>query len=265
MTFGLTLTKRGRRVLRLVPVLILVLVLAGGGWLWLRDSGLARVRYVMVTGVTTSDGPKVQSALVDAARRMTTLHVRPQILRQAVAQYASVAGVTAQPDFPHRLTIHVTEQRPVAALAPDQGQRIPVTGSGVVLRGVVADRDLPSVRTNQGLGARLTDHRLLGALAVAQAAPEPLLHRADELTLESRGVVVTLRDGPDLVFGSGTDAGAKWTAAARVLAEPSAQGATYLDLRVPGRVAAGGLAPLTLQAAQPNPQLEGQNSSTVNP
>jgi cell division protein FtsQ len=254
MTFGLTLTKRGRRVLRLVPVLFLLLALGGGGWLWLRDSGLVRVRSVVVTGVTASDGAKVQAALVDAARRMTTLHVRPQVLKDAVAPYASVASVTAQPDFPHRLTIHVTEQRAVAALAPDQGQRVPVTGSGVVLRGVVADRDLPSVRTNRLLAARLTDHRLLGALAVAQAAPGPLLRRSDELTLESRGVVVTLRDGPDLVFGNGADARAKWTAAARVLAEPSAQGATYLDLRVPGRVAAGGLAPLSLQPVQTNPQ-----------
>src|SRR4051794_443307 len=121
MTFGLTLTKRGRRVLRLVPVLFLLLAVLGGGWLWLRDSGLVRVRDVTVTGVTASDGPQVQAALADAARGMTTLHVRPQVLRAAVARYASVASVSATADFPHRLTIHVTEQRPVAALAPDQG------------------------------------------------------------------------------------------------------------------------------------------------
>src|SRR3712207_9010914 len=42
-------------------------------------------------------------------------------------------------------------------------------------------------------------------------------------------------------FGSPDDAAAKWAAAARVLAAPSSAGATYLDLRVVGRVAAGGL------------------------
>ena len=47
------------------------------------------------------------------------------------------------------------------------------------------------------------------------------------------------------MFGTRDDAAVKWAAAARVLAEPDAAGATYLDLRVPGRVAAGGLGPIT--------------------
>ena len=49
-----------------------------------------------------------------------------------------------------------------------------------------------------------------------------------------------MRDGPPLIFGTRDDAASKWAAAARVLAQPSAAGATYLDLRVAGRVAAGG-------------------------
>jgi cell division protein FtsQ len=266
MTFGLTLTKRGRRVVRLVPGLLALLALLGGGWLWLRDSALVRVKYVDVTGVTASDGAQVRTALEEAARGMTTLHVRETALRDAVQRFSSVARVTARADFPHRLTIHVTEQRAVAALAPDQGRRIPVTGSGVVLRGVEADRDLPSVHlATTAVGPQLRDRRLLGALAIAGAAPAPLLHRSNELTLDDRGVIMTLRDGPDLVFGDGADAHAKWVAAARVLAEPSAQGATYLDLRIPGRVAAGGLAPVNPDPVDPNPQPEGQNGPTVNP
>ena len=66
------------------------------------------------------------------------------------------------------------------------------------------------------------------------------------------------------MFGSDEDAAAKWRAAARVLAETSAQGATYLDLRIPGRVAAGGLAPLTPEEENPNPQPEAENSPTLN-
>jgi cell division protein FtsQ len=53
--------------------------------------------------------------------------------------------------------------------------------------------------------------------------------------------LVELRRGPELVFGDPTRARAKWAAAARVLAEPSAKGAVYLDIRVPERVAAGGV------------------------
>jgi cell division protein FtsQ len=261
MTLGLTLTKRGRRVLRLVPGLLLLAALAAGGWLWLRDCGLVRVHDVTITGVTASDGAQVKAALTDAAQSMTTLHVRTRALEKAVAGYPSVRRVTAAAGFPHRLTIRVIEQRAVAALAANGGaSRIPVTGSGIVLTGVTADRDLPSLAANAPAGARITDAKTLSALRIAGAAPEPLLHRTEELTFDPRGIVVSLSSGPQLVFGSAADARAKWTAAARVLADPSAQGAAYLDLRIPGRVAAGGLAPVT----DSNAQVEPQNGSTLN-
>lgn len=260
MTLGLTLTKRGRRVLRLVPGLLLLIALGAGGWLWFRDCGLVKVHDVTITGVTSSDGEQVKAALTDAAQSMTTLDVRTRALRDAVAGYPSVRSVTATPDFPHGLTVHVIEQRPVAALASTGGSRTPVTGSGIVLSGVSADRDLPSLALNTPAGTRITDPRALSALRVAGAAPEPLLHRTDELTVDPRGVVVALSNGPQLVFGNAADARAKWIAAARVLADPSAQGATYLDLRIPGRVAAGGLAPVTDSDAQVEPQ----NDATLN-
>jgi cell division protein FtsQ len=255
----MTLTKRGRRVVRLLPVLALLLALAGGGWMWFRDSGLVRVHQVKVIGLTSSDGSQVREALTQAAQQMTTLHVRTATLRDATAQYPSVAAVKAQPDFPHRMTIRVTEQRPVAALASDSGGRIAVTGTGILLHGVTAGRDLPSLH-GTAIGSRLTDPKLLDAVRVAGAAPAPLLARTDELTFDSRGVVVSLRSGPQLVFGSGAEARAKWTAAAAVLADRSAAGATYLDLRIPGRVAAGGLAPLT----DTDPQVQPENGSTLN-
>jgi cell division protein FtsQ len=260
MTFGLTLTKRGRRMLRLVPVLLALLALGAGGWLWFRDSGLVKVRDVTITGITSTDAEQVEAALTDAAQSMTTLDVHTRALENAVARYPSVASLTATPDFPHKLTIRVTEQRPVAALASAGGSRIPVTGSGIVLTGVNADRDLPSFRLDAPAGTRVTNGRALSALRVAGAAPVPLLHRTDELTLDDRGVVVSLNNGPQLVFGNAADARAKWIAAARVLADPSAQGATYLDLRVAGRVAAGGLAPVD----DPNAQVQPQSSSTLN-
>jgi cell division protein FtsQ len=261
MSFG-----NRRTALRLGLAVAGVLALGAGAWLWLRDSGLARVRYVAVSGVTTSDGARIRAALDEAARTMTTLHVREDALRDAVRTFPSVAAIHARPDFPHRLTIDVVEQRPVAALDVLGARRVPVTRAGVLLRGVEADRELPSVQLDRpALGTKLTDRRLLGVLAVASAAPGPLLARADDLALGDRGVVVAMRDGPDLVFGNGADAHAKWLAAARVLAEPSAAGATYLDLRIPGRVAAGGLAPMPVETPESNPLVEGQNGSTVNP
>jgi cell division protein FtsQ len=78
-----------------------------------------------------------------------------------------------------------------------------------------------------------------------------------------------MRAGPPLIFGSAAAARAKWAAAARVLADPSAAGATYLDLRIPGRVAAGGLAPVASETpngdSQTNPQSQGENGLTLKP
>jgi cell division protein FtsQ len=250
---------------RLALLVLVLAALAGGGWLWLRDSGMVRVTDVKVTGATTSESDRVTAALEAAARGMTTLHVRAGALKSAVAPYSSVETLHVATDFPHGMTIRVTERKPVAALELGS-RRTPVTGGGIVLDGVTADRDLPTIQVSREIaGRRVTDKRVLGALEIARAAPKPLLHAAQQVSVQPRGVVVELRDGPELVFGNGEEASAKWTAAARVLAEPSAAGATYLDLRVPGRVAAGGLAPVEEPTPDPNAQLQGQNGSTVNP
>jgi cell division protein FtsQ len=238
-------------MLRGLAALLLLVAILAGGWLWVRDSALARVKQVTVTGATTSDEPRIRDALDAAARSMTTLNVREQALRDAVASYPSVAGLRVEADFPHALTIEVLEHRPVAAL--DTGdRRVPVSGRGVVLTGVRADRDLPSIELDS-VPPRVEDARTRASLVVAAAAPEALLARTERLGWSDRGLELELRDGPPLVFGSHDDAEAKWAAAARVLAEPSAAGATYLDLRVPGRVAAGGLGPVPQETPEPDP------------
>jgi cell division protein FtsQ len=255
-----------RRRLLAGLIVLAVIALTAGGAFWLRDSSFVAITDVEISGVTASDGDQVTQALSTAAQDMTTLHVREDVLRHAVASYASVGDITTTTDFPHKLRIRVIERRPVAALAGEQGQRVPVTGSGIILRGITADRDLPSVFVNrQPTGARITDKDILNALEVAAKAPDPLRGRTEELIVDDRGVIATLHNGPELVFGNGQDARKKWAAAARVLAEISAQGATYLDLRIPGRVAAGGLAPVETPTPDPNPQPEAENSPTLIP
>jgi cell division protein FtsQ len=233
-----------------------VIVLAGlgvGGWLWLRDSSLVAVTAVRISGATSSDEGRIRSALESAARDMTTLHVREDVLREAVGRFPSVAGLHVDTDFPHRITIRVLEHRPVAALDVD-GRRTPVSGAGIVLTGVDADDDLPTIRRDQVPGSRVDDAKTRAALAVAAEAPRQLLARSERLWWGPEGLTMDLHDGPPLYFGTRDDAAVKWAAAARVLAEPSAAGATYLDLRVPGRVAAGGLGPIPQEAPPENSQ-----------
>ncbi len=65
------------------------------------------------------------------------------------------------------------------------------------------------------------------------------------------GLVVTLHEGPELIFGDATHMDAKWVAATRVLADPEAEGASYVDVRLPGRPAAGGLPAATVTPVAP--------------
>jgi cell division protein FtsQ len=242
-----------RHRLRGFATIVVLGGLLAGGWLWVRDSSLARVTEVRVTGATTSDEGRIRAVLKCVARDMTTLHVREQALHDAVAPYPSVAGLRVQTDFPHGISVEVLEHRPVAAIEVD-GNRTPVSGGGIVLTGVQADRTLPSIRRDRIPARRVDDARTKAALAVAAAAPEPLLDRSERLSYGPDGLTIDLRSGPPLVFGTADDAAAKWAAAARVLAEPSAAGATYLDLRVPGRVAAGGLGPVPQEPPSEEPQ-----------
>ena len=124
-----------------------------------------------------------------------------------------------------------------------------------MLTGVQADSGLPSIRRNATPpDGRVADQRTRAALAVAAAAPERMLDRSERLWWGPRGLTIDLRDGPPLYFGTGDSPDLKWAGAARVLAEPSAVGATYLDLRVPGRVAAGGIGPVAQEGATEDPQ-----------
>src|SRR3712207_7059487 len=118
---------------RLVLALAATAILLGGGWLWLRDSSLAAVEDVQVSGTSSSESADVRAALEAAARDMTTLHVREDTLKASVQRFASVADIRVHPDFPHRMRIEVVEHEPVAVLV--QGDReLAATGSGLVLR-----------------------------------------------------------------------------------------------------------------------------------
>jgi cell division protein FtsQ len=248
---------RAARFPRLPVRLLLALAVLGalgyGGWMWLRDSSLAAVRDVEVTGSTSSEEARVRNALDAAARDMTTLHVREGALRDAVAQFSSVASLQVESDFPHTLRIRVLEHTPVAVLVSGD-REIAATGDGLLLKGVVADGDLPVIRMDAApVGERVGNTNTRTALKLAATAPDEIRRRIDRLWTGPRGMMLALVDGPDLIFGDASDARRKWLAVTRVLADPSSAGATYLDVRIPERVAAGGLGPVP----EPTPEATG--------
>lgn len=240
----------------------LVLVLLGLGYLWLRDSSLVAVDRITVTGATGPDAARVQAALEAAARDMTTLHVRADELRTAVEPFTSVKRLEVSTDFPHGLRIVVLERTAVAAIVAGD-QRVAVAGDGTLLRDARTSR-LPAITAQAPPGGeRVSEAGVLRAVAVLAAAPPALRAKVRRVYTGPRGLTAPLLRGPQLYFGGSGRLAAKWTAAARVLADPSAAGATYLDLRLPERPAAGGLAQPSsapaeslVQASAPSSQQE---------
>lgn len=210
-----------------------------GGYLWLRDSSLASVKQVTITGVDSREGAAIRQALRSAALDMTTLHVRTDALRSAVSPFPVVKAVKAQGDWPHRLRIEVIEYHPVAVLVSG-GRRLPVSSDGVLLRGELAAGSLPTipVALTPG-GGRVRSRATLDAIRVLAAAPAALRPLTSGIRSTRGGFRVSMRNGPQLIFGAPTDAAAKWAAATRVLADPTAKGARYVDVRMPGRPVAG--------------------------
>ena len=241
---------RRRLPRRLAFVAGALLIALAGAFLAVRDSSMVAVKHVAVQGASGPDAPKVEAALRTVARDMTTLNADAGRLRQAVAQYPTVDDVALDRDLPDGLTITVLERRPVG-LIDDGGREIPVTADGRLLRGATPPQDLPTLQT-KGTVEEPEGQRLLALLA---AAPDALRRKARRARItREHGLTIEMRAGPDVYFGTPTDLRAKWTAASRVLADPTAEGATYVDVRVPERAAAGGLAPLVDPEAEVAPE-----------
>ena len=126
-------------------------------WLWFRDSSFARVKEVYVTGVDGPQARAIRSALEQAALDQSTLHVKTADLRDAVSDYPVVRSITVQGDFPHKLTIDVDLNLPVAVLDSPTGRK-PVAADGLLLPDVPITAGLPVIATKSALPSeRVTD------------------------------------------------------------------------------------------------------------
>jgi cell division protein FtsQ len=224
---------------RLVGVGAIAVIVLAAYLVFLRNSSLVAVDEVEVSGVT-ANRERVTAALVRAAEDMTTLHVREDDLRKAVAAFPTVAGLSADPDFPHGLRIDVRERLPVA-VAKVEGEPTGVSADGFVLAGVDFDpKELPSLDADTTEGGRLGDEGAAQA-AILGGAPEQLRPRLRSATwdLDRGGVVIELDGAPELRFGESEDASAKWQALVAVLSDSELGSPAYVDLSVPERPVSG--------------------------
>ncbi len=245
---------------RAVVLLAVSGLLIGVYMVWLRDIGLVAVEKVQVTGLTGKDAAKATAALEAAARDSTTLHVDRAAIDAVADRFPIIHSVRIETDFPKGMTVAVTEQRPAAMLVAGS-RRIPVAGDGSVLTALTIHQSLPTIKVEPGNvpDKRLTPSSTLDAVRVAGGAPAALTPRLESVTKEgAKGWVVQVEDGPELIFGAATSLTSKWTAVMRVLADRGAAGADYIDLRIPGRPAAGGL---PVQTVAPVAPAESQDQS----
>ena len=227
---------------RFLAALATLIVLLAGYWFWFRDSSFARVHDVYVTGLAGPQASSIRNALENAGLDMSSLDVNSSALRAAVADYPVVRAITAEGSFPHKLSIQVDLNLPVAVLQSPSGRK-PVAADGLLMPDVPVTSRLPVLNTTAVLPAdRVTAGAPFELVRVISLAPGPLRARIKSVGIRpGTGIVAKLIAGPELRFGSSDRLPAKWIAATRVLASPAAKGATYIDVTLPERPVAGGL------------------------
>ena len=202
-------------------------------------------------------GPEAGGGALGADRcgaGMSTLDVHSGALLAAVALLRVVREVRALPRFPHGLRIEVVEQLPVAALLCRR-RATAVAADGVVLGPALLSSSLPTIAgsAEPAAGGRVRGADVLGALTVLGAAPAPLARLAERAFMGPHGLTVAMRNGLLVYFGDATRPHAKWLSLADVLADPGSAGASYVDVRLPSRPAAGfpaGVTPPSASAAE---------------
>jgi Cell division protein FtsQ/POTRA domain, FtsQ-type len=224
----------------LVPLLVVVVILVAG-WFWYRGSSLVKIRHVTVTGLSGPDVNQIRTALTQEALTMTTMNLSVDKLEQSVSGYPVVSSVSATTHGSHAVTISVMERIPVATIS---GQVL--DGGGYVLAHDTAKESLPVLKPVGGVSddaltaGQVTGVKNLAVLKVLAGAPYQFLPHVKYATFTSAGgIVLQLRDGPELQFGGDGTVSEKWEAVLAVLRSPSSAGACEINVTDPQRPAAG--------------------------
>jgi cell division septal protein FtsQ len=223
---------------RTVALIAAVALVAGlGGWLLLSGAG-QNVQQVTIVGLSHDASPALEDALIAAARAQPTNDFSAGRVRAAVSRYTLVTAIRAEAHQPDAVTLYVHEREPFLRLSAE-GTRVALDAAGAVITGYGRLPRVASLDGNRApIGGRARDPFALTALRLLRAAPAPIRHRVVAITLGHGALTVYLHHGPRLIFGDATLPHAKWDAAIAVMATRSAEGAAYIDVRVPSRPAA---------------------------
>lgn len=240
----------GRRRLRVVVSLLVLVALAAGGF-GLLHSPVFRVKNVSVVGSSHTPLPEVLAAAGLSGPDLTTLMVDagpPRAVR-AVEALPWVATASFRRQWPWTVVIKIKQRAP-AALVISGGMVEEVDASGRVLA-VVSPREIPPslpVVTgaqsalpgkNVSPGAGLPRAALAELLAAAAAMPPALAQRKVGLSYSAAtGLVARVGAGPALVLlGDTSDLATKLAVLEELANTVDLAGYSQVDLTVPERPA----------------------------
>lgn len=245
--------KRERRSFRLrlfaFLALILILALAAGYQFWLRESSLVEVRNLEIVGLSTKDeeGKQIDQAIRAAMGEMTTLDVQPGLLEEELSRFPRVSSTSIETSFPDSATVTVT-MREDGSIYGEGSEALLIASDGTVLGPAAGEEDtLPLIGEGDppeqgtsgqagtdGEGETLTGRALKQALVLG-ATPPAIRSFVAGSRMTPEGVEVTLDNGLVLLFGDPSHSDQKWRAAAALIADPSFDTSSYVDLTVPRR------------------------------
>ena len=220
---------RWRRVRLLLALVLVLAVLAGGGWLVLSSP------YVTAEGVEVTGLRTVAQSRVDRVAQVPTgtplARVDLDAVRARVESIEAVRRAEVSRSWPHTVRIAVTERTPVAVI--DQGEGLRALDSEGVLFGSYRSRPrgLPLVRTEPDTeGEALVE----GARVIA-ALPASIARRVDRIEVTSVDEIqLVLANGRTVVWGSAQDSADKAQVLAVLLPRVGSQ-VRQIDVSVPGR------------------------------
>ncbi len=222
--------RRLRRLVGMGVVLALGLLAFGLTWTPVLDVETVEVR----GAVRTSPEAVIGAAGVSPGDPLVWFD--SAAAQDAVAALPWVDRVTVRRDWSGAVSVEVTERRPVAALANEDGTWALADGDGRVVANVEAEPTdvalVDGVTASAAPGAQLDD-AVLEALTVATAVPAGLRSAVATVRGAGTGLEVTLRAGGTIALGGPEAPAAKLAAAAAVLATVTPGCVDRLDVTLP--------------------------------
>ena len=248
-----------RYVVRLgiIAAAIVVMLLAG---VILYNSPAFTIESVSVKGVEHLTATEMQE-LAAVPEGTTLLRVDAAGVKERLLKDTWVKDVTVKRVFPNTLEIDVTERTITAVVEiPSEGAQSTtnwaIASDGMWLMGI-PDRDSEEGRrisqkvyedadavlhitdvpygTKAEMGTYCSDANVNNALSIVAGMTTELADRVTSVkATETESTTLTIKDGPDIVFGAATDIREKERVCLQIM-ENHPEGVTYINVRTPDR------------------------------